>query len=134
MGKRKQMKRVSEAMQVRRDNLAKELKKDFTEAVYRILSQLSDKDLSQARGLEITYEINDGKISRISDATWTSTHNKKTRLSIKKRKYGFYVDVFPAFQAFTADLYLQDMGILKPQLPERNAKNGRIKFVVRFDA
>lgn len=134
MGRNKEMRRVSAAMQQRREGFAKKLKEDFEDVVFKSLSQLSGENLSKARGLSITYEVRNGEVSRVRDIELVSIKNKVTHISIKKRNYGFFTDTFTAFQLFAKDLDLYGMEIVKPRMPERNTKNARFTFFVRFDA
>lgn len=136
MGKkqnRKMTQRVKKMLESRRAELRGSLLKDFENTIFEGLSKLSDKELSKTRKMDVTYEINNGKLSRISEVLWQDINSKGKFIQVKECKFGFYLNAYRAFIDFKDDLYLDDMFIVKPELPLRDCKKGRVTFKVYFD-
>ncbi|MCR5187032.1 MAG: hypothetical protein K6D97_07985 [Clostridia bacterium] len=136
MGKkqnRKMTQRVKQMLESRRAELRDSLLKDFENTIFEGLSKLSDKELSKTRKMDVTYEINNGKLSRISEVLWQGINSKGKFIQVKECKFGFYLDAYRAFIDFKNDLYLDDMFIVKPELPLRDCEKGRVTFKVYFE-
>ena len=133
---KKTMKRVKKVLDKRRADYKEKLDNDFQKAVLaalKALEQHGNDELYSARGIEIRYEITEGKISRSASAYWRKLSNDLVKITLKECDFGFYADVYKAFVEFNRDLDMLGMRIVKPELPARDCSHAIISYQVYFD-
>lgn len=116
---------------VNRDTIV--LKRDFVCALTTALTQLSDDEIKEARGLHIKYVISEGKLKR-DGTVWVQTLNTgMDPVFVEEAVFGWYEDQYSGFRKFIKELKSPTFRFKKPSIPTRFTKDAEIEIQIYFD-
>lgn len=130
----KQVERMSKVIEERKNDFLQELLLDFQTYVIFAISQLTEEELYNARGLKMKYLISGGKLKRDGGCFCQTLSVVMDPIFGDSRTFGNYEDYYSAFREFRRHLQTPKLMVkIDPAPPRFIEEEATVEVFIYFD-